>query len=272
MDASTRHRSRPTVKNNRLIRIACAALFASGLLSNAHANPEKQSEGYLAIVQGALPATSTATDAISESLMFKGADIIAKQINREGQLTRIGEYEWEAKAATRNRKDRQILVDQNSQDYEIGLARTLRLPSKGRLDEQMGSTYDSISNLTRMDGWHETARVLNQRWYDCVQAGSSLELGRRQLASLSEFESQQAKRLAAGEISAVQHEQAQLELAQARLNLNTLQSEADLARKALVSDFPLLGSATDLQACVAPATRWQPWRKPQTAPVIPGLT
>ena len=191
---------------------------------------------FLKISEASSFTQSTAIETLSNSSAVLQAEQIALQQRLQGNIVRIGDYEWNVNTQVRRRRDRELGVSGN--DQEIGFSRTVRLPSKRMIDDQLSDQYNVLADVLKEDAWHENARLLNSLWFDLRLAQRKLRLLEQLTAEVALFVNQQAKRYKAGEISRVEFEQSQLPLK--ALEAESLQARAavQVADAQLLNEFP----------------------------------
>jgi hypothetical protein len=210
---------------------------ASDLKTHAHG---EQSVPYVDIFLKLSEASSfgqaLAIETLANSSPVLQAEQISLQQRIQGKIVRNGEYEWNVNSQIRRRRDRELGLSGN--DQEIGLIRTVRLPSKRIIDEQLSEQYNVLADVLKEDAWHENARRLNELWFDLRLAKRKVLLLEQLTGEVAVFVSQQGKRFKAGEVSRVEFEQSQLPLS--ALEADSLQAKAamQVARVQLLNEFP----------------------------------
>lgn len=164
------------------------------------------------------------------------------------RLSQQSPYEWEALVATRHRNER--LQNLSQQDYEIGISRTVRIGSKAKIDQQMSGQYGELAHLTAADAWHETARTLNEYWFELRYQQARVALLHQLADATLTFSKQQQRRFELGEISATDSQQSRLDYQAQLAQLQAAQLDEQRAAAALQEQFP--GSSALIQGQKAP--------------------
>lgn len=223
-------------------------LFASGALCTGLSLPAiAQSESFN--LEQYLPPSSQVVKAITNSQTYRIGSEQAKISKLEGSLLKEGNYEWESSLGYRQRTDRTTTSRQNSNDYEIGLAKTVRLPGKAKLDHEAAENKITQGQILSRQAWADSTRQFLELWKDCSIAASRKVVHDAFSLEASKFAEAQDKRYKLGEISLVEQQQATLYakrmLAQAQLA--ALEAEHSLNR--LVKLYPAFQSDDGPDAC-----------------------
>lgn len=215
--------------------------IAASLLGNAGAEepaladlPKVEALG--GWVASALPPLDVVMTLLQNSANVK-IGLEQKKIEQaNSRLSGQSPYEWEALIATRHRNER--LQNLNQQDYELGIARAVRIGSKAKIDRQMSAQYDELAHLTAADAWHETARILNERWFELRYQQTRIQLLQQLTDSFQTFSKQQQRRFELGEISAADSLQSELDYQSQLAQLQAALLDEQRARAALQEQFP----------------------------------
>lgn len=116
----------------------------------------------------------------------------------EAGIIRRSPYEW---TATATGQQRRVDSGPNYNEWNVGIQRTVRLPGKGRADEEISGATASLANATYGEVRLEAARELMNLWLDWLAAEHSLEIANKGLASAKESLSAVEKRNRAGDAS-----------------------------------------------------------------------
>lgn len=210
-----------------------------------------------------LPATEQATAWIERDPLVQQARAALGSAGHGAAALAASSHEWLLKAGSQRRRVREL---GSSQEWSLGLERTLRLGGKAALDRRLGELDQDIARARLGEARHEAARALAELWLDWQAASAALALAQQQLA-LGEANLQVVgKRLRAGDAARLeqglvrselaelqrQHSAAASRLAQARLRLQRRYVAMSIE---LPAEAPALA---DPATVAAPALEWVP--------------
>lgn len=153
----------------------------------------------------------------------------------EGRRLHAGEYEYQARAAYTRRHESGI---GGSNDWEIGIERGLRLPTKARLDAQTAATLIAEAEARVADARHEAARELITLWYATLRGAGEADAWQDQVALLQRQSDTVVKRLRAGDAAMMESAQALAAVHQAQAELHRAETAAAAAAALLSTRFP----------------------------------
>lgn len=195
-------------------------------------------------VAPALPPFDVVMSLLKNSTRVQTALEQKKIEQANGRLSAQSPYEWEALLATRHRNER--IQNLSQQDYEIGISRAVRIGSKAKIDQQMSGQYGELAALTGADAWHETARMLNEYWFELRYQQARVSLIQKLTDSFQVFSSQQKRRYELGEISATDSQQSELDFQSQLAQLQAARLDLKRARAAFLEQFPDSEGAIDV--------------------------
>jgi len=214
-----------------------------------------------------LPATEQAAAWLERDPMVLQAQAALRSAGHGAAALAASSHEWLLKAGSQRRRVREL---GNSQEWSLGLERTLRLGGKAALDRRLGELDQDIARARLGEARHEAARALAELWLDWQAASAAQALAQQQLA-LGEANLQVVqKRLRAGDAARLEQGLARSELAelqrqrsaaasrlaQARLRLQRRYAEMSAE---LPANLPVEAPAlADPAAIATPALDWLP--------------
>lgn len=184
-----------------------------------------------------------------------GLDLGAAQ----GALLRRGDYEFQVSTTLNQRRVADSAHRYN--EWSVGLERPLRLPSKAGLDAALGKQAVAVAQESYGDAMHEAGRTLLARWFAWQRARQQVARLGEQSAALEEIRAAVAKRLRAGDASALELTQAQAALAMVAAATARARSEEALRRSELEQHYPGLSLLVSLPDPPAVAGSMATWRE-----------
>ncbi len=125
-------------------------------------------------------------------------------------------------------------------EVESMLTKRLRLPGKARIDDQLAASGNELALAAVGDARHEGARLLLERFLAWVRAANTVSLAERQRATLDEEQRAIARRVALGDLPALDEQRAAAATAAAEVAVERARMEREQARLALALQFPQL--------------------------------
>jgi outer membrane protein TolC len=144
-------------------------------------------------------------------------------------------YEWTPRVAGQRRRTDSGF---RSNEWNLGIERTIRLPAKAAADRNIGVATVEASEARYGEALHEAARDFIGLWVDWLAAEQALELAARSLESVQESVTAVDRRLRAGDASRLDAGIAQAELAEQRRLHNDAKTQASAAWLRLSTRFP----------------------------------
>lgn len=191
--------------------------------------------------------------------------------NIAAQQTTLSPYDWVARG-TYQRRDYQGSDSKVSNEWNIGVERSVRLPGKRRADEASAEASQLIAPLQYQQTRRSVAEGLLNAWFDWLDADARKTLLQRQQATFEANVAAVAKRVKGGDA-------ARLELSLANAELTTFQREVNAANYAEAQAWSRLTARyqanNDLKAGTVPdpvaipqsETWWQTYMLAANAPL-----
>lgn len=195
----------------------------------AHAGPMPEVPGLLA-------------PAIVRPLLEQDPEVMAAragldQARQDAKALEDSPYEWIARL---NAQRRTTEPGARSNEWNVGLERTVRLPAKGQADRNIAAATLEEGQARYRGAWRAASRELVDQWLDWLAAGEGqgLALAHQQLAqeNLAAVE----KRIKAGDASRLDASLARAELAEQQRVGNELRTASAVAWAKLHARFPAL--------------------------------
>ncbi len=179
----------------------------------------------------------------------------------ENALLRRGDYEFQVNTTLNQR--RVADTAQRYNEWAVGLERSLRLPVKARLDAALGQQAVTAARESYGDALHEAGRMLLTRWFAWLRARQQLARLDEQSAALAQIHAAVAKRVRAGDASALELTQAEAALATVAAANARAHSDESLRRTELEQHYPglSLAPAPSLPAPAAVEGDMSVWRE-----------
>ncbi|MBK6653710.1 hypothetical protein [Zoogloea sp.] len=94
---------------------------------------------------------------------------------QEARARRLGAgpYEWTLGLGEQNRRVRSTAEGRYT-EWDVGLERTVRLPGKRDLDQQLGAAGIATARVGRGEALHEAGRSLLAMWFDWLREESAV--------------------------------------------------------------------------------------------------
>lgn len=170
--------------------------------------------------------------AIDKTPLVEAAEIELRKAQSAAELLRVGNYEFEI-SATGTDRDIDDATLQNSQFYEwtLMLGRTIRLPSKWKIDKQIAALELDLANARYKSTLFDAQLHFIDLWFEWRKAQVLYGTSHDQLKGMSELVALDVVKVKNGA-----GRQIDVDRLQAQLHLNELQANQDsaLAKNALV--------------------------------------
>jgi outer membrane protein TolC len=144
-------------------------------------------------------------------------------------------YEWTARATGQRRR---VENEANSNEWNVALERTIRLPAKASADRKLGQATVDEAEARYGEAMHEAARDLLELWMAWLQANANYELSKSMQQFAVENLSAVQKRAKAGDAAKLDVSLAQSRLAEQRRQTSEAKLGASLTWTQLHSRFP----------------------------------
>ncbi|HRH77829.1 MAG TPA: TolC family protein [Cellvibrionaceae bacterium] len=183
-------------------------------------------------------------DWLAQDPAARRAQHLRASVEAEAGLTRTSPYEWTA--GYTHQKRTYTGVDQRSNEWNLELERTVRLPGKYRADQRIAdATLGKASaqyNLAR----RETAENLITQYLEWLETRGVLALLQQQQQAAETNANAVAKRVKSGDAAAMDERLAVADLADVRRKVSSAQTAANHAWSQLSARYPV----TDTQAAL----------------------
>jgi outer membrane protein TolC len=172
--------------------------------------------------------------AANPAVRAAAAGVRVAQASRE-QLA-AGSHEFNLRLGAQRRR-----VDDAGQsfgEWDVGLERPLRLPTKARLDGEIGAQGVEQAELAYLDARHESARALLRNWFAWLRSRAEAQQWEEQVALLREQVAVIGKRVKAGDAARLDRQQAEAALVQAEASQAQAQARSAIAANEVRLRFP----------------------------------
>jgi cobalt-zinc-cadmium efflux system outer membrane protein len=186
-----------------------------------------------------LPPMAAANAALEAHPAVLAAQARVAAALAEGRRLTAGEHEYQARAGYKRRREggKTGGVDAMN-DWEMGIERGLRLPSKAKLDREIGASLAAEAEERVGDARHEAARDLIATWYAALRGQSDAAAWREQAGLLRQQREVVEKRIKAGDAAVMERSQAEAALRQAEAEGRRAETAATEAAAGLAARFP----------------------------------
>ncbi|MCL8302837.1 MULTISPECIES: TolC family protein [Pseudomonas putida group] len=177
----------------------------------------------------------------------------------EAGIIRKSPYEWNATATGQQRR---VDAGPNYNEWNVGIQRTIRLPGKGRADQDISGATVKLADATYGEVRHETARELMTMWLDWLASEHALEIANKGLASAKESLAAVEKRNRAGDASKLDVSLVKAEIADQLRQGNEAKVKAAASWATLSRRFP--GIDRKVVALPVPSSelgQYETWRE-----------
>ncbi|NCN89444.1 MAG: TolC family protein [Gallionella sp.] len=184
-----------------------------------------------------LPAHPQVDRALDEHLNVRNARARLQIGQSEQRLRDSGEYEFTLQGGLYRDQVAESGEQTNTRDWEVSIERPLRLPSKARIDSQIGEAAVARGQSALGDARHETARLLLQLWFSWQREQVQAAQWQEQLQLLQQQARITEKRIKAGEAPPMELKQVQASAATSAVALQQARLRAELAADELKRQF-----------------------------------
>ncbi|MDP2032552.1 MAG: TolC family protein [Polaromonas sp.] len=185
-------------------------------------------------VPGLLP-TEIARPLLEQDPRVAAARAGLEVARQEASILDKSPYEWTGKALGQRRS---LDTGPRYREWNVGIERTIRLPSKGSADRNIGKATIDESEAQYGEALHESARELVTLWLDWLAAERGRELAVSNLVAVQENLKAVDKRTRAGDASRLDLNFANAELAEQKRMDNDARTQASAAWARLSARFP----------------------------------
>ncbi|MDR2000466.1 MAG: TolC family protein [Zoogloeaceae bacterium] len=210
--------------------LAFAALLAASLPVHA------------VYAQGFLPPQDRALAAISAYAEVRAANADVEQARARAGALEAGPHETQLTLAPLRRRvgdgGAGGIGNAYYNEWEVELARPIRLPGKAELDRKSGTHGTKAAELRQGDAEHQAARTLLTRWMDWLRAAAAAQTARERQDSLAREQAALTRRVKLGDAAQRELDQMNAALASAEAEWRTGEAEVLACRLALTVGFP----------------------------------
>jgi outer membrane protein TolC len=190
------------------------------------------------------------------SVLAAEAAVAASRAQRRG--LDAGPYETQMRLGAGKRRERTL--DQDMNEYELGIERAFRIGSKSELDQSIGDAGVKQARLGVGDALHEAARSLLRLWFAWMRSAAQGEVWDAQAQILSRQLEVVGKRVALGDAPRQEKLLAESAFAQADTMRLQARMRADSASAELTRSFPAIAlPAAPPHASSQPLAHDLPW-------------
>ncbi len=152
----------------------------------------------------------------------------------DAQALNASPYDWNLRASGQRREVSELSYS----EWNTGVERTIRLPSKASADRELGQSEVALSEAAYGEALHEAARELSGLWVDWLAAEQAQATNSANLKSFAESVAAVEKRKRAGDASQLDLGTARAELVEQRRLENDAKTAANVAWVRLSTKFP----------------------------------
>lgn len=185
-------------------------------------------------VPGLLP-TEIARSLLDQDPRVAAARAGLEVAKQESSILDKSPYEWTGKALGQRRS---LDTGPRYREWNVGIERTIRLPSKGSADRNIGKATIEESEARYGEALHESARDLVSLWVDWLAAERGRELAALNFVAVQENLKAVDKRSRAGDASQLDLNLASADLAEQKRMDNDAKTQASAAWARLSIRFP----------------------------------
>lgn len=189
------------------------------------------------------PADLPPLEMVEKALMSAPSVLAAKSLIHYEQANRArldaGNYEWSMRLGQQQRATR-AAPGQRFNEWDLGLERPLRLPSKARIDGALGTHGVMQAGTAYGDAIHEASRSLLKGWFAWLRERATREQWDAQVQTLQAQADATARRMALGDAPRLEAILAEAALAQATAAREQARAKENAAATDLSQRFPAL--------------------------------
>jgi outer membrane protein TolC len=207
-----------------------------------------------------LPPAAQVAQALRRHPLVRSAaaGVRTETANRERLIA--GPHETSLTFAAQRKRDRTI--DLSTQEYEVGIARPIRLPGKAAKDAELGAVGVEQAGFELGDALHETARLLLRQWFSWQREATAMIERTAQLAQWQRQHDVVQKRVSAGDAPRMESLLSEAQVMQAQSALAEAATRRALAENEFARNFPTLELPAQIipaepSAVVSSATGWR---------------
>ena len=180
--------------------------------------------------------------AIVQPLLDQDPEVMAAraglgQARQDANALEASPYEWTARASAQRRTSE---PGARSNEWNVGLERTLRLPAKGSADRRIAAAMRDEGVARYRGAWRAASRELVDQWLDWLAAREGQTLALAHLKAAQDNLAAVEKRIKAGDASRLDANLARAEMAEQQRVGNEARTASAVAWARLHARFPAL--------------------------------
>lgn len=184
---------------------------------------------------GDLPPREVVASWLLTDLSVRNANAERSIASHEAEMLRVSPNEWTVNLA---RQRRSYVDAPRSQEWNVGLERTIRFPGKRQLDAALGARGIERAEAQYRSDSRQALSDLVGLWFDWIRSARIAELARDQVALASSNRTAVEKRVKAGDAARLDLNLAEADRAAAERLAMEADAEAILLRTRLEARFP----------------------------------
>ncbi len=185
-----------------------------------------------------LPPPAQVESALNNHLLVKNATSGVKMEQANQYRWNHGPYEFNLRAGSSQRKV--LGTGQSLKEWDVALERSLRLPNKIGIDQDIGTTSMQRAEFALGDARHEAGRTLLKLWFIWQREQAQVLLWQRQIDILKQQALMTEKRVKSGDAPKLELNQVVATSAIANVSWHQAQLRALLAANDLSRQFPAI--------------------------------
>ncbi|MDR2013214.1 MAG: TolC family protein [Rhodanobacter sp.] len=192
--------------------------------------------------QDFLPPKESALAAIDAYAEVRAANADVEQARARADALQAGPHETQLTLSPLRRRVTGESIGgsdrANYNEWEVQLARPIRLPGKSGLDRESGEHGTRAAELRQGDAEHQAARTLLTRWMNWLRAAAAAQTARERHDWLAREQAALTRRVKLGDAAQRELDQMDAALASAEAESRANQADMQASRLALILGFP----------------------------------
>lgn len=206
-----------------------------------------------AAAQDYLPPSELVPGALQQHPELRAARARIDAARAQARALALGEHGLEASfSPLRRRTDSEGDFD----EWELEIARGIRLPAKARLDRELGQLTLREAELDARTAHRDAAQRLLLHWMTWLRASADADLQAQQQALVQASRDSLARRVAVGDAAQLELDLLEAELAALQAARLRGDADRDRARRMLASEFPQLPLPQRAPTMPTPESLW----------------
>jgi outer membrane protein TolC len=207
-----------------------------------------------------LPPDGIVADLLDRAPDVRRAGAMLNAAEAEARAREAGPHEFTLNGEYRSRATN---LEGRLNEWSVGISRGIRLPGKADADDRIGKFTVAVAQNGYGDARHQTATLLKELWLAWVLAECDVKLVQGEVTAYERQLSATDRARQLGQAAALDVEQVQAALAQARVQQVQAEQALRNARMTLARSFPdlaLPAAAPAMPEPAAPPGNWDEWR------------